>query len=88
MGRYTEGQMKKIDTGGPAFPVEWYKEDGEVILQRGMTLRQYYKGQAIIGILSGLTEDRTFGLNCEDNNNTVATVAGAIADALIREDLK
>lgn len=57
---------KDKDTGGPAFPIAdksgW---DGKAIHVGGMTLRDYFAGQALTGLLaadarySGRTDDRT-----------------------------
>ena len=80
--------MAGKETGGPAFPENIYRKIGNYEIgtcNPGMSLRDYYKGQAIVGILSGLTENKTFGLNNKDNNDGLAIVAGCIADAMIKE---
>ena len=47
--------MSKSNTGGPAFPMNWVKQEApnlNVILeQRGMTLRDYFAAQALSTIL-------------------------------------
>lgn len=53
---------KKIDTGGPAFPEgeSWTSTDlagnrtehAKGVLRLGMTLRQYYAGQALAGLMA------------------------------------
>ena len=59
-------------SGGAAFP------GGGVLIpeQEGMTLRQYYKGQAIIGLLG---QDLDF--------QATAIQSGRLADELLKEDL-
>lgn len=49
--------MGKINTGGPAFPfVQWRSPDGMIHsdLSAGMTLRDWFAGQALQGALSHL----------------------------------
>jgi hypothetical protein len=54
--------MKTINDGGPAFPVpsvSWKEEDGKecvAIGTHGMTLRDYFAGQALAGITSRSVE--------------------------------
>ena len=43
------------DTGGSIFPTS-IKVGEESIADGGMTLRDYFAGQALIGILSGLSK--------------------------------
>ena len=68
--------MKKND-GGPAFP---NKGDGYGPTHNydGMTLRQYYAGQALAGLLSDT------GLLRADGRD-VSSLAVAVADALIAD---
>ena len=47
---------EKIDTGGPAFPENTYKKVGKHEIgtcNPGMTLRHYFAGQALAGIIAG-----------------------------------
>ena len=69
--RYTD------DTGKPLFE--------NTIMANEKTLRDWFAGQAVIGVLSGMSERLSLGLSNEDNNNAVAIVAGAIADAMLEE---
>lgn len=64
--------MSKIENGGPAWPVA---HDG--FYKQGMTLRDWFAGQALIGILSG-HEDPTETAFC-------AELAYKLADAMIAE---
>lgn len=50
---------KKVEDGGPAFPAETITRTPTVpsvtskVYHPGMTLRDYFAGQALVGILSG-----------------------------------
>lgn len=48
--------MTTIDDGGPAFP--WREEDGEggYDMHRGMSLRAWLAGQALVGLLSEVSD--------------------------------
>lgn len=91
---------KHIDDGGPAFPVPMIPCDREggytEVRYQGMTLRQWYAGQALNGILSqspgSLFGHRNIWKACLNNTDTedewfseTARVACKIADALIAE---
>jgi hypothetical protein len=41
-----------IDNGGPAFPVQAWNGEEQVLVHVGMTLRDWFAGQAMIGMLS------------------------------------
>lgn len=43
------------DTGGPAFP--WTDAPGKLETHSGMTLRDWFAGQALQGLLAGDTDD-------------------------------
>jgi hypothetical protein len=68
-------------TGGPAFPTAPAMAAIHGLpVAPGMTLRQWYKGQALIGIIS-----RTpWGIL--DDVNVFGGVSGEIADKLLAED--
>jgi hypothetical protein len=70
---------KKIDDGGPAFPIP-----GSEFNERypGMTMRQYYAGLAMQGILASLTPDR-ISLMAELAKSVNMTLAQAIASQAI-----
>ena len=59
-----------INTGGPAFPVMYCSE--------GMTLRDYFAGQALVGMLQNYTTQK-FGLG----EQTCARGAYEFADAML-----
>ena len=65
--------MDKHKDGGPAFPAMTISES---VGFAGMTMRQYYKGQALIGLLS----------NQRDAAVIAARTAAKCADAMIEED--
>ena len=51
---------QKIETGGPAFPVQYSNEaDGPTVMPHvGMTLRDYFAAKAMQGVVSSIaTED-------------------------------
>ena len=74
--------------GGSAFPSIWYSRDsmGEMTIREscpGMTVRQFYKGQATQGIAIHLN---VMAPNDSDIKYAVE-LACKIADALIAEDM-
>jgi hypothetical protein len=62
--------MTTIDDGGPAFPRHGYNSND------GMTLRDWFAGQALAGLASYVTKGATF--------DDIAKDAYAIADAMLR----
>ena len=71
--------MKEINDGGPAFPV--IAEHGLGHISNGMTLRDWFAGQAMIGLLSNPKIDLI------DKNIYVDTAIQTykLADAMIAE---
>ncbi len=68
--------------GGPAFPSE-QRYSSETVHVLGMTLRDWFAGQALVGLLaSGVAAER--GQSSED----VAGAAYANADAMLAERAK
>lgn len=80
---------KLMQAGGSAFPTEWQAPDGRIARCVGMTLRDYFAGQAILNLSSSST-----GLvgTAQRNGTTVAKVIAQygyeIADAMIAERVK
>lgn len=77
--------MGQRDDGGPAFPLCRTEADGRNdCLHTGMSLRSYYKSQAIIaaGVLADVEH------NGQPDPKVIAERAAAIADALVAEDLE
>lgn len=60
--------------GRPAFPVA-----GSVEFNSGMTMRQWYKGMAISGLMAN-------GIYAVTSNEGIVKIAASIADALTAED--
>ena len=71
---------EQINDGGPAFPVpDTYHPNGQVEYGKpGMTLRDWFAGQALVGLLSGPAEE---GAPTPDRK---AVVAYQIADAMLK----
>jgi len=72
--------MNTKDTGGPAFPLQG--SCGTVWEHNGMTLRDWFAGQALAGIVS------MQGICWEDEPNGAAAVAYKISDMMISERTK
>jgi len=56
--------MSNINDGGPAFPaeIEWQNQYGSGIEKhQGMTLRDYFAGQALVGLLAQPPAEPEFG---------------------------
>ena len=72
--------MAERDDGGPAFPISEvaYPKDGppELIITAGMSLRDYFAAQALIGLMA---TPGALGVN----RQSVAEGAYAVADAMI-----
>lgn len=65
---------KQIEDGGPAFPVA----AGQRLYGHGMTLRDWFAGQAMIGLCSGINSGSDAWLiNC------AAELAYQISDAML-----
>ncbi len=71
--------MSEKKTGGPAFPVE---ETADINGNEGMTLRDYFAGQAVIGFMVGVEYRNVSSM--ED----VAEVSYKLADDMIKERTK
>lgn len=77
--------------GGPAFPQPDVKHavdrvrGGQVVsFMAGMTMRQYYKGQAIVGMLS--SNPRVDQSDRRRGEVLLTESASVLADAMIAED--
>lgn len=81
-----------IEDGGPAFPIPLVYDGQAVtsVLERGMSMRQWYAGQAMKGLLANTTFNHfavkggrlVGGAAAQD----VADEAGRMADAMIAAD--
>ena len=74
--------MHIIDDGGQAFPGQG--------MEPGMTLRDYYKGQALVHLLHDDTMFTRFGKGISgdlgETADDIADFCGAMADAMIAEN--
>ena len=48
--------MSKVDNGGPAFPGPWMPRGAEGDCATGMTLRDWFAGQALVGYWADQSE--------------------------------
>ena len=72
------------DTGGPAFPYSALQPGGPTMYadSEGMTLRDWFAGQAASGICSSRDEA---GVLLEHGYEWIATEAYRVADAMLKE---
>ena len=81
--------MSKQNDGGPAFP-RFHKDKGG--WTDGMSIRQYYKAQTMVGLIQGVTMAKMLtaqsGIELDDglSDADLARAAGTIADSLIAEE--
>lgn len=72
--------MIKQNDGGPAFPVPLNIHVGEVRKENspydGMTLRDYFAGQALVGLCQS-------GVDLNYDEAHIASVCGRLADAML-----
>ena len=89
--------MVTKDGGGPAFPTEpkltAWAEDGmnyeEMVQDSGMTLRQWYAGQALVGVQLAQINGALTGSGSKFlEESDTARAAFQIADAMIAESRK
>jgi len=84
-----------IDTGGNAFPYSALTPDGPTIYKdcKGMTLRDYFAGQALIGYstkenrksLMATAKKMDVPMSPEDIDDQFAKASYLMADAMIKE---
>lgn len=76
--------MSAIDDGGPAFPSEGEGHGNPLYHSPGMTLRDWFAGQALTSIadpaMDSFCQD---GRSVEDGAAGLAAIAYAIADAML-----
>ena len=75
--------MSKKETGGPAFPTDEEQSysafDDSLDHFEGMTLRDYFAGQALCGLLA------KYNLNAPSDQGTIAQMSYELADAMLAE---
>jgi hypothetical protein len=73
--------MSEKNTGGPAYPSQALGADGAParMLCEGMTLRDYFAGQALVGILAGNVWNEYAIPDCPEAE------AYRMADAMLQE---
>lgn len=72
-----------IDDGGPAFPVENMIEEGKIVVNRGMSLRDYFAAKAMQAIIYKITTINSDSGIIRNRPQDVSEVAYTYADAMI-----
>ena len=75
--------MTTKDTGGPAFPTEYFYDENtgqETLPSEGMTLRDYFAAKALQGLCAGL--------EAGDRPDVIPSMAYVFADAMLAERSK
>jgi hypothetical protein len=67
------------DDGGPAFPAQFVTAQNTVELQAGMTLRDWFGGMALQGLIAGCYAGNNIGFTVDGN----VCAAYEYADAMI-----
>lgn len=76
--------MSKIDDGGPAAPVPLFDEDLDLVgSTRGMSLRDWFAGQALAAIVAKQPTEMVEAYEPLDFEMTVAHGAYGYADAML-----
>lgn len=65
------------DDGGPAYPVSLGDQHDQYFASQGMSLRDYFAGQALVGVLASRDPDRRPWASMD------ATYAYELADAML-----
>lgn len=76
-------EVREKETGGPAFPGEPYVASSSLTKQQGMTLRDWFAGQALAGLARDTSGDVTF-----QSLKQAAEEAYFYADAMLAERSK
>jgi hypothetical protein len=82
--------MSEPQDGGPAFPGQQDYTNGEwnQTWEPGMSLRDWFAGQALAGICSAYFNGRMSFKEGENVHDSIASGCGMIADAMIAERSK
>jgi hypothetical protein len=77
----------RVDDGGPAFPSVCMNDPCHPSSEPGMTLRDWFAGQALAGLLANEGHNRMFAPMADENGVTVDEVIAAmafnVADAML-----
>ncbi len=80
MSEQAQGAGARVNTGGNAFPSpDWNGDWKGPDANHGMTLRDYFAGQALTGLIGGSHHE--MATVAEMNNTTIIKVAGSLAYA-------
>jgi hypothetical protein len=73
--------MSAINDGGPAFPstIQYFPDDKNANEEQGMTLRDWFAGQALMGMMASGNPKTSLYLTKQD-----ATYLYEIADAMLK----
>lgn len=74
---------KKIDDGGPAFPILDGSEAGLSLRHPGMSLRAWLAGKAMQSVMDSLYREKENPINSDEAPEFVADTALEFADALV-----
>ena len=72
--------MSKARDGGPAFPLQDTFPSSRMDIKKGMSLRDWFAGQALAGMMANCYEDWNF----ETHGELVGTEAYRIADSMLK----
>ena len=72
--------MSEINDGGPAFP----RDGGEAVGTDGMSLRDWFAGQALAGTLASLVPNESWPAGQPDPFDALAASAYRQADAMLK----
>ena len=76
---------EKINNGGPAFPVVRMPLDPDNMLNRpGMSLRDWFAGQALAGMAASPYWCENVQANRKDYTDSLAEAAYAMADSMLK----
>jgi len=75
--------MSNKETGGSAFPSEYWSEDGAPINEPGLSIRDYFAAKAMQSFISLAANGTEFGTSHEATNLMYAHASYAMADAMM-----
>ena len=81
--------MSNIETGGSAFPTEYFYDDQtkhERMPTEGMTLRDYFAAKALNGMFANPDDSHeNYDLSYDDYVKEIARCAYTMADAMLQQ---